>query len=276
MTRKKGITIKLDADTEVMDSAVIGRNGMGVVKAKGESLLNTKDRGEYDDRFHPVLAFRICRETGATTREVAAVFNVSLPTVTLWMQAHPRLKKAIRVGKDLFDCEKVESSLLERALGINKTVHREFKKTKVLMDPETKLPMIDPDTKKAVTYDEVTVSDENVYIPPDVKACQFWLNNRNKRRWAMSPVMKTKVREDHKFLHMDFGNCTDEELRNLKEITEKATRKIKNVTPRGVTEKDYAALAKEDPDIFEEVLSGIVKNVPPAKDTDNDNDEEAA
>ncbi len=118
---------------------------------------------DYDPKFNRLVEgmFR----GGATDNEVIESLGVARSTFYLWKQEHDAFAEAIQAGKDYFDTGRVESALLQSALGS--------------------------------TYDETAVTEEdgkevrrvtkNKVVPANVAAVKYWLNNRNPQRWSESP-----------------------------------------------------------------------------------------
>lgn len=114
----------------------------------------TKYREEYNDQ-----AEKICR-LGVTDVELADVFNVTEKTLNTWKSQHEVFLQSIRAGKEYFDGERIEASLVKQAMGY--TVEEE------------KYEEGTQGVKKTVT---------KRYIPPNVTATAYWLNNRSKGRY---------------------------------------------------------------------------------------------
>lgn len=108
---------------------------------------------------------------GATDKELADFFNITLGTLHNWKVAHPEFLSSIRAGKAALD-ERVEDSLYHKAMGY--------------------------------TYDAVKIFNndgeiiEHAYrehIPPSDTAMIFWLKNRRPERW------RDKSDHDHSHTH---------------------------------------------------------------------------
>ena len=96
---------------------------------------------------------------GATNEVLAERFEVSRRTIDNWIATIPEFSDAVRQGRDVAD-ESVVSALFARATGM------EQKMTKVFChrgQPVT------------ATYTQ--------QLPPDVRACIFWLRNRRPWQW---------------------------------------------------------------------------------------------
>jgi hypothetical protein len=89
-------------------------------------------------------AYEYCAIFGADDKMLAKKFGVAESTLYLWKQQHPEFSEALKRGKDEFDTQNVEQSLLKRAMGY--------------------------------TLD-------GKHYPADTTACIFWLKNRQPRKW---------------------------------------------------------------------------------------------
>ena len=109
---------------------------------------------EYADQ-----ARKMCLLMGATDRNLADFFEVNETTINRWKKAHPEFCQSISEGKLIADANVVHS-LYSRAVGMS-----------VIK------------THLATHQGEVTAIEYLEHIPPDVKACIFWLKNRQKGHW---------------------------------------------------------------------------------------------
>jgi len=89
-------------------------------------------------------AFEYCSIFGASDKMLAEKFKVSESTLNLWKLKHKEFSEALKRGKDEFDTQNVEQSLLKRAMGY-------------------------------------TLGGK--HYPADTTACIFWLKNRQPERW---------------------------------------------------------------------------------------------
>ncbi|HJQ55669.1 MAG TPA: hypothetical protein VJ890_02105 [Vineibacter sp.] len=103
-------------------------------------------------------AERLCR-LGATNDDLAEAFGVVEKTVRNWMRREPAFAKAVRRGKLDADMN-VAESLYQRACGARQTERRVVRR----------------DGKEVVT--EITRE-----LPPETRACAFWLKNRRPDLW---------------------------------------------------------------------------------------------
>ena len=112
------------------------------------------------------LAYRLCRDFGATNKELAAFFRVSERVIYNWQNKIPEFRDALKRGKDECDTSRVEASLYRRAVGY---FYEDC--TRELRQNEEGTPVLV--TTKVVTK----------HIPADPVAMIFWLKNRGPDRW---------------------------------------------------------------------------------------------
>jgi len=153
-----------------------------------------KKRGQpkipYDPEYHPSQAFIVCSEFGADYRGVADAFRISSPTLKNWRQSYPELQAAILSGRDLYNTEKAEVSLLKRVMGYD---YEEKKYVRTFMPFKTQ-PVEGTNTggkqfrlvRNKPVYGEYKMVLQEKYIkhkPADVNALTLWLVNRMSERW---------------------------------------------------------------------------------------------
>lgn len=115
-----------------------------------------KFREEFVDQVE-----KICSIFGADDKKISEFFKVAESTLNNWKKNYPEFLESLKKGKEKFDTENVEVSLLQRALGYK---HEEIK----------------------FFAHEGKVTDQRIitrHYPPDTTACIFYLKNRNKERW---------------------------------------------------------------------------------------------
>lgn len=143
----------------------------------------TKFREEFVNQ-----AYVACSEGGFKDLSLSRLFDVSKSTINRWKKDHPEFYSAIKKGKDEFDCENVEASALKRAKGFRYTeVHRELRTVPDLTSPYQITAVGDGESPGDVRHPTiekmVIVKKISKYIPPETKAFEFWLCNRNPDRW---------------------------------------------------------------------------------------------
>lgn len=139
---------------------------------------------KYSAKYKPEyveMARKACAIFGATTMELAELFNVSGRAIKDWMLKYEDFRLACKVGKEIAD-SKVEDRLYQRALGYDVTEVKTF-----------------CHEGKIITH-EITK-----HYPPDTVACIFWLKNRQPQEWRDVHKVEKTVK------HVKVGN--NEELR---------------------------------------------------------------
>jgi hypothetical protein len=118
---------------------------------------------------------RLACMLGATNDDLAERFEVSPRTVDNWIATIPEFGDAVRQGRQVAD-ESVVSALFARATGMERKVTKAF----------------------CHKGQPITVS-YTVALPPDVRACMFWLRNRRPQQWR-----ENRPPEDARAV-LDFG-----------------------------------------------------------------------
>ena len=96
---------------------------------------------------------------GATNEALAERFEVCRRTIDNWIATIPEFSYAVKHGRGVAD-ESVVSALFARATGM------EQKMTKVFC-----------------YRGQPVTADYTAHLPPDVRACIFWLRNRRPEEW---------------------------------------------------------------------------------------------
>lgn len=126
---------------------------------------NHEKDGTFTSTYQPEYAEqarKLCERFGATDSDLADFFSVSVRTIRRWSVNYEAFGDARKAGKDAADL-RVERSLYERAVG-------------------GMVPAV-----KWFSYEGVSWKEEfEEYAPPDVRACIFWLCNRQRDRWNNS------------------------------------------------------------------------------------------
>jgi len=145
-------------------------------------------------------------ELGATDLKLAKFFEVAKSTVGNWKREHPDFAAAVRSGKDRFDSEKVERSLLRRANG-----YKFIEVTRELRAP--------PNDQESESVAALAVTKKvTKHIAPDVTACIFWLKNRMSKRWKDARELTGKDGGP-----IEVSNLTDDQLESkISELLSKA------------------------------------------------------
>lgn len=134
-------------------------------------MSTEKDKGgrptDYEETFAR-QAFVACKRGGFSQRNLAELFGVHHSTIKNWMGEYPEFKESIDDGKK---AHKVEAAFYKRAVGITYT--ETVTETIIGVDEigEQKFARVvkEKKTKK--------------FIPPDVRAGEIFLTNRDPERW---------------------------------------------------------------------------------------------
>lgn len=126
---------------------------------------------------------------GATDREIAEMLSVSERTLNYWKIAHPRLSAALRVGKEAADA-RVEMALYRRAIGYS------YDAVKIVQN-------------RGAAIEHVYVE----HVPPDIKACIFWLKNRKPAEWCDRMGHQHTAEDPLASLIMEIASGTSSALR---------------------------------------------------------------
>lgn len=106
------------------------------------------------------VAEKLCK-LGATDSDLSDFFGVDVSTIDNWKKEHEEFFQALRNGKVLADAN-VASRLYDKAVGFEKvTTH-----------------------KKDMGNGVIETAETVQYFPPDTTAQRYWLNNRQRGRWA--------------------------------------------------------------------------------------------
>jgi len=127
-----------------------------------------KYKEEYNEQ-----AEKACTIFGADDKKLAEFFGACKATITNWKRDYPKFLASIKKGKDIFDTEHVEVSLLERACGYEH-----------------------PEEKVFCQDGEIITHQQIKHYPPETTAAIFWLKNRNPGRWRDTKSVDVKLNEE--------------------------------------------------------------------------------
>lgn len=138
-----------------------------------------------------------------TDAEMAKEMHISPSTYYEWLKKYPEMSEAVtraRTGADARAVnESVERSLLETALGGVRVLKKPMKLKTTSFDSRG----------RRVESEKLVYADEEIYVPPNVKAQIFWLTNRKPERWRnkVEAVLPPGANE----MQIIFRGATDEE-----------------------------------------------------------------
>jgi len=170
----------------------------------------------YSESF-PKIAYNACRSHGCTGKELAKLFDVNAKTIYEWAKKYPAFRIAVRKGKDEFDCDKVESKLLQRALGWEKEYEDETVTVKEGTDRDG----------NAIADKTTTTMKKTMICPPDTRALIHWLGNRRAKRWDKGisvPSTNSNLQIDAKKgsnVQVNIQKLSEEQLESLADIQTK-------------------------------------------------------
>ncbi|MGZ8226575.1 MAG: helix-turn-helix domain-containing protein [Methylococcaceae bacterium] len=121
---------------------------------KKECGKTTPFKSEYCE-----LAFNYC-SLGATEKQLAHFFGVDEKELIEWKIKYPKFQNAIKRGEIMADAN-VASSLYRRAIGYSH-----------------------PETIASNHQGELIKTEITKHHPPDVRACIYWLSNRQPKIWG--------------------------------------------------------------------------------------------
>jgi hypothetical protein len=146
-------------------------------------------RSKYNPDTFPLLAEGYARQ-GLIDTQIAKNLGIGKTTFYIYEQKHAEFREAIMRGKMPVDFE-VENSLLKIAKGFK---HEET----------TKIMTLDQDDNPKVKE----LKSVSKYIPPNERAIEFWLSNRNPERWKnkQSVEHSGEVKENHEITYSDLND----------------------------------------------------------------------
>jgi hypothetical protein len=103
-----------------------------------------------------------------------------------WKEAFLPILQALKKGKEFVDYE-VENALLKSALGFSATIHKPVK---------LKITQYNDSGKKIKEEEYIKMVEEEIFVPPNVTAQIYWLNNRKPDKWRNKP--KDELTTDRK------------------------------------------------------------------------------
>ncbi len=121
---------------------------------------------------HPSRARELCAR-GATNPDLAGRFGVARSTIGQWIATHPEFADAVQQGRDVADAIAVES-LFTRVTGYNHQAE-----------------------KVVLHRGEARTATYTAHVPPDTRACLFWLRNRRPEDWRAKAETTPEVFIDH-------------------------------------------------------------------------------
>lgn len=133
-----------------------------------------KGKYEYWITDEGLTLLRGWKRNGLTDEVIADKAGISTSTLYDWKNKHPEISEALTRGREIADIS-VEDALYEKTQSRTIMVKKTFKVKSVDYDKET--------GRKIREWEELREGYDEVYIPADEKAQEFWLTNRSSDRW---------------------------------------------------------------------------------------------
>lgn len=121
---------------------------------------------------------------GLTDEQIAKKIGISTSTLYEWKKKYSEFSEALKKGKEIIDYQ-VQNMLLQKALGMKKTVKKAFK----VKDIKYR------DGKRISEKENIVYAEEEIYIPPDTTAQIFWLKKRRPDVWGDKPAFEEKAED---------------------------------------------------------------------------------
>lgn len=131
-------------------------------------------KGKYQKWLEPesLILLEGWARDGLTDEQIAKNMGITRKTLAEWKCKYSDIGDTLKKGKEVVDTE-VENALLQKALGMTKTVQKPIKLKEVKYD----------NGKRVSEKERIEYAEEEVFIPPDTTAQIFWLKNRRPDKW---------------------------------------------------------------------------------------------
>lgn len=110
---------------------------------------------------------------GLSDEQIAKNIGISRSTLAEWKNRFPDISDALREGKEVAD-RMVENALFQSCFDRKITVRKAFKVKEVYYD----------ENGKRCEKEHLETAEEDVAIPANEKAQEFWLYNRRSADWS--------------------------------------------------------------------------------------------
>ena len=114
-------------------------------------------------------------EKGLSEEEIAERVGLSLGQMRRWKEKYVEFRSALSLGHPDSDFH-VINALYKKATGFNVELKKTYKLKTVEFDPDT--------GKKIREYEELATGVDETFIPADLSAEKYWLENRQSERWG--------------------------------------------------------------------------------------------
>lgn len=156
----------------------MAKNPSGKKAAQPEEPKRGRGRPtDYKPEYAEMARRFLLLKRGGTNEDLAKLFGKNVDTIYEWQKVHSDFSDALHAGKDGADTE-VANALHSRAVGAVWIEQVAFKVKTVEYD---KL------GRKTRESEKIEVADVRRAAPPDTRACELWLNNRQPENWRQKP-----------------------------------------------------------------------------------------
>lgn len=145
-------------------------------KTKQAKQDGRSKRGKYEQWLTEdgLLRLGAWARDGLTQAEIAHNCGCSLSTLKEWMKKYPAISEALSRAREAADII-VENALFKSANGYTVELKKTFKLKEIKFDPST--------GRKIAEREYLETGVEEVHIPANEKAQEFWLKNRKPDVW---------------------------------------------------------------------------------------------
>ena len=118
---------------------------------------------------------RTLAEEGLEECEITSRVGIEPETFAKWKKKYPEFADALTLGRADSDFHVIRA-LYKKATGFNVGLKKTYKLKRVEFDPQT--------GKKLREYEELVTGMDETFIPGDLSAEKYWLENRRGDRWG--------------------------------------------------------------------------------------------
>ena len=148
-----------------------------MAKEKKANGRPTDYKEEYDR-----MAKVACSQGGFTDNKLALLFDCNPSTIRMWKKEHDGFSTSIQEGKDEFDTDKIENTLLKVCKGYRFTEKTSEARPVILVDAEGK--------REEIGTELMVTKTVRKLLTPNERGIEFWLRNRNRKRWPDTKDLK--------------------------------------------------------------------------------------
>ena len=126
---------------------------------------------DYDPRKHPKLVEDFCAKYGVIDEDLAKLCGIHVSNFYKWQKVNPEFREALQKGKDEWNSDRAENSLVKRVIGYS----------------------YDETTQELVNGEMVVTKIVTKSVAPDPASIFIFLKNRRPDRWRDKHEIDTAV-----------------------------------------------------------------------------------